>query len=342
MTTLYNLVKFRNELTSTLKEISLRSEIDNKINLLNNIIQNNEEFPHLSKIEELKNSYSYLLENDQQRVDTIKTFIDQLSNEIVTLGSTKSNTGTFVEETIKAQLILDDITKNKISSKISQYSSTRYPGLQILAREKQWIVPMVACDPLYLTRDKRPDSVFPSEEYPQYFPNLYPEGNGSKFVQKTRSELQPLEEMLAEYPDSYQRRVGLYTILNRDFSVLPQNQFGFVLCWDNFDYLTCEIIQQYLQEVFKLLRPGGVFMFSYTNCEVDWSALKVDYQSAAYCSSSWVSKVLAEIGYEVITLVDHTSIDNEEVHPISWAEVRKPGTLSTAKLSQAQGLVNRK
>jgi SAM-dependent methyltransferase len=150
-----------------------------------------------------------------------------------------------------------------------------------------------------------------------------------------------------KYPDSYKRKARLYIIKNRDFSILPQNQFGFILCWDNFDYLTYDIIQKYLQEAFRLLRPGGIFMFSYTNCDLELSALKVDHQIAAYCSSGWLLKSLEEIGYEVINLVDCNGPTYDpnlglQEYPISWAEVRKPGKLTTVKRAQAQGLVLKK
>ena len=69
-------------------------------------------------------------------------------------------------------MIIDDITKNKIFSRISQYSSDLYPGLQILAREKQWIVPMVPCDPLYLTRNKPLDTFHEIEPYIEYYPKF--------------------------------------------------------------------------------------------------------------------------------------------------------------------------
>ena len=356
MKTIYNLVKFKNELASRFEEMCLQAEINNKIDILNQLIQSNEEFPHLKKIDEIKNLYYRLIEDNQQKLNTLKDFLNQLDNEIETFATNELNTSAYMDNFVEGrigttQMVLDELIKDKISAKISQYSNCNYPGLQMLSREKHWIAPMVSCDPLYLTRNH-----FGASDQPDG--RLYEMVNESGFsrngtflidpvVDSTKVNSARLEELLVDYPDSYKQRVRLYIIKNRDFSILPQNQFGFILCWDNFDYLTYDIVQKYLQEAFRLLRPGGVFMFSYTNCDLELSALRVDYQIAAYCSSDWLLKSLEEIGYEVINLVDcdgptHDPDLGLQEYPISWAEVRKPGKLTTVKRAQAQGLVLKK
>jgi SAM-dependent methyltransferase len=46
-------------------------------------------------------------------------------------------------------------------------------------------------------------------------------------------------------------------------------QFGIVLCWDNFNHLSLDKIEKYIREVWKLLRPGGCFIFNYNNCDFE-------------------------------------------------------------------------
>jgi len=356
MKTIYNLVKFKNELASKFEEMCLQPEINNKIDILNQLIQGNKEFPHLRKVDEIKNLYYQLIEDNQQKLNTLKDFINQLDNEIDTFVTNELSTSAYIDNFVEnhvgtTTMALDESTKNKISAKISQYSNCNYPGLQISSREKLWIVPMVACDPLYLTRNHHDASDQPDGRLYEMVNEPGFNRNGTflidPVVESTKINLARLEELLVDYPDSYKKRVRLYIIKNRDFSILPQNQFGFILCWDNFDYLTYDIVQTYLQEAFRLLRPGGIFMFSYTNCDLELSALRVDHQIAAYCTSGWLLKSLEEIGYEVINLIDcngptYDPDSGLQEYPISWAEVRKPGKLTTVKRAQAQGLVLKK
>jgi len=357
MKTIYNLVKFKNELASKFEEMCLQPEINNKIDILNQLIQGNKEFPHLRKVDEIKNLYYQLIEDNQQKLNTLKDFINQLDNEIDTFVTNELSTSAYIDNFVEShisttQMTLDESTKDKISAKISQYSNCNYPGLQMLSREKHWIAPMVSCDPLYLTRNDSGASEHQVSRIDHQDGRSFEmikegfDGNNICFLDPN-VEMMQLEDLLVDYPDSYKRKARLYIIKNRDFSILPQNQFGFILCWDNFDYLTYDIVQKYLQEAFRLLRPGGIFMFSYTNCDLELSALRVDHQIAAYCTSGWLLKSLEEIGYEVINLIDcngptYDPDSGLQEYPISWAEVRKPGKLTTVKRAQAQGLVLKK
>ena len=191
---------------------------------------------------------------------------------------------------------------------------------------------MVGCDPLYLT------SHFVSTLW-ELAPDMGQDKHDSlsEHLETFEArEIYNLKEMITDYPLVYQRRLRLYSIKDRDFRILPREQFGFILCWDNFDYLTYDIIKQYVQEVFKMLRPGGVFMFSYTNCELIESADKVDSWNASCCFSSWLSELFLEIGYELIAFYDER-IEGEKPSYISWTEIRKPGELKTIKYHQSMG-----
>ena len=65
----------------------------------------------------------------------------------------------------------------------------------------------------------------------------------------THSNIVIVKDMIKEYPELYQNRLRLYEIVDRDFSKLPQAQFGFVLCWDNFNHLSLDKIEKYIREV---------------------------------------------------------------------------------------------
>ena len=206
----------------------------------------------------------------------------------------------FSENHIFRNLTLSIELQSWVESKITRHSDWHYPALQITPRSKKWIDPMVAADPLYLTHISIP----------------------------------AIMDLIKDYPELYQRRLRIYAIEDRNFSILPQDQFSFVLCWDMFNYLSADKIEQYLKEVFQLLRPGGHFVFSYNNCDLEGPALAAELQAASFVTARWLVKLCDEIGYEINELHDFETGDAFTTH-ISWVEIKKPGNLRTVKAAQA-------
>jgi SAM-dependent methyltransferase len=143
-----------------------------------------------------------------------------------------------------------------------------------------------------------------------------------------------VKDMIKEYPELYQNRLRLYEIVDRNFSKLPMAQFGFVLCWDNFNHLSLDKVEKYIREVWKLLRPGGSFIFNYNNCDFESPAYRAECHAGSYASASWLTKLLNAIGYEITALHDDETGDAFNTH-ISWIEIKKPGDLKTVKAAQA-------
>lgn len=304
MEKLHDLVKLRNILLDKMDTLSLASDIQGKIQILNSIIDQNKTVDDINLIENFKDDFDRLvIENEKiisrlnATVDIINQDIDHYASELFDDDAYQEK---FREENISQTAYLTLEIENWVVSKITQYSDWHYPALQINPRSKKWIDPLVASDPLYLT-----------------YSNIF-----------------MIKDMIKEYPELYQNRLRLYEIDDRDFSVLPQAQFGFVLCWDNFNYLSLDKIEKYIKEVWKLLRPGGSFIFSYNNCDYEGSARRAECRASSYTSARWLTKLLNEIGYEITALHDDETNDAFNTH-VSWVEIKKPGTLTTSKAHQA-------
>lgn len=192
------------------------------------------------------------------------------------------------------RLELKPDTRTTVLSKLYNYCDWRYPGLEIGPGDGEWTKELVTCDPLYLV------DVF--QEF--------------------------LDSSLKQFGEVYQRRLRPYLINSGDLSVLPQNQFGFVFSWNTFNYFSFETVKQYLNSVYSVLRPGGVFMFSYNDGDVPYCADFAEQYYMSYVPRSMLIPLAEMIGYEVIdnTLMQET---------VSWIELRKPGQLSTVKAHQA-------
>ena len=187
--------------------------------------------------------------------------------------------------------------------KITQYCSWQYPGLLIAPKSKNWIDPMVACDPLYL-------------------------------LDLTNSP--DIETMTAEYPTEYQRRLRIYK--NQNFSLLPHNQFGFVLGWGITTTQPIDQLEKYLTSVIALLRPGGTFMFNYNNCDHSEPAALCENGVICYSNPRLIRRACEKIGYEIIQFGEYLNEDPslKYTHQ-SWVEIKKPGKLDTIKRSQVIG-----
>jgi SAM-dependent methyltransferase len=308
---LHDLVGFRNYLIDHLDYLSLDKSIQDKIESLE---KTKRIFPeHANYCDQTIKNYFLIGQQSQAAINSIREQISRLDLEIDTTATSMFNDikyhNTMSEDNIQGEqfannLIISADLEAEIISKITEYSDWHYPALQISPRSKKWIDPMVAADPLYLTH----------------------------------CNIDLVKEIIKSYPDLYQNRLRLYEIIDRDFSKLPQAQFSFVLCWDYFNYLSSIFVEKYIKNVYHLLRPGGRFMFSYTNCDLAGSALRAESWACAYASSRWLKKLCDEIGYEICDLNDFDTGDAFNTN-VSVAILKKPGNLATLKAAQAMAQI---
>lgn len=195
-------------------------------------------------------------------------------------------------------LTLLDSSREQVIAQISKYTNWEYPGLEIGPGEGAWTEQLVACEPLYLV-------------------DIH-----SIFLTKTKNK----------FNKEYQRKICSYTTSETDLSMLPQNQLGFVFAWNVFNYLTADLIEQYLIEIYNVLRPGGVCMFSYNNAERYQCAKYVEAGYMSYMPKTLLLDLIKAQNFELINTVDL------EEH-VSWVEFKKPGTLSTIKRHASLGQI---
>jgi hypothetical protein len=315
MAKLSELVKFRNDLRDTIKDLSIDDIISEK-KRLTEIIRCRHNLPEYdSYIDGFVSAYQNLLDKNNNIINVILESIKKVEGDIdlqvKNLIQTKEITSQF--------LSINPDLENLIQTRIGGYSDWRFPGMQLhcryfqnsnnkilseYANSRERINSMVANDPLYLI------------------------GNDMELLTKS----------IISYPEIYQRRLRLYKITDDNLTVLPQNQFGFSLCWDFLNYLPTDQIEKYLRSILCLLRPGGVLMFSYNNCDIERSAQMVDENEACWITTPILHKMISDIGFEIITFIDVEANDIRKTW-VSWGEIKKPGELHTTKRQQAVGMV---
>jgi SAM-dependent methyltransferase len=185
-----------------------------------------------------------------------------------------------------------------LRERINLYSSWKYPALEIGCRDGEWTKHLVASDPLYIA------------------------DISSDFIETTTQQFTP----------EYQARLRRYLIDITDYKIanLPTGQFNFIFSFNFFNYLSLDSIKQLLKRAMIWLRPGGVMLFTYNNCDMSPSAGLSEGYFMTYVPKSLLIPLVESLGYEVVTSRDFEP-------STSWIEIKKPGTLSTVKAHQALG-----
>lgn len=183
-----------------------------------------------------------------------------------------------------------------ISNRIKSYVDWKYPGLIIRPGVETFINDLVALDPLYL-------------------------------VDYSKELLQPACD---KFPEEYQRRLRIYEQDPRSDNVLealPNNQFGMCLAFNFFEFTPLEVIEQYLQNIFVKLRPGGTLAMTFNDCDRAHCVALVEKHFCFYTPGKRVKAIAKSIGYkQIFTWTDTGNL--------TWLELRKPGELDSIRGGQ--------
>jgi SAM-dependent methyltransferase len=189
--------------------------------------------------------------------------------------------------------------------KIRQYADWKYSAIIIRPGMDSFIDDMVAYDPLYLV-DLSYDFLRPAME---------------KFNERYQNRLRPY--VVKEYLDE--------EILKQ----LPNGQFGICLAFNYFNFRPMEILKKYLEEIYQKLKPGGVFVFTFNDCDRRSAVELVERRYCCYTPGHLVRSLVELIGYEIV-------YSWSDEGPTTWLEVRRPGNLSSIKGGQTLAKVLQK
>jgi SAM-dependent methyltransferase len=199
-------------------------------------------------------------------------------------------------------LFINDEVRSYVIGKIRAHTLWQYPSLEIGPGDGVWTAHMIAADPLYLV------------DVHQEF----------------------LDSSIKQFPIEFQRRVCGYLTgqaakkSDTDLSELPRNQFGFVFSWNLFDYFPLAHIDAYLKECYEILRPGGVMMFSYNNCDDLYFLRMVEQGMKSWMTPKLLKETCEKNGFEIVCMEEREKV-------ASWIEIKKPGVLETVKRHQVMG-----
>lgn len=193
---------------------------------------------------------------------------------------------------------LSDELENLYKTRIRKRTDWHYSAMIIRPGIETFIDDMVAFDPLYLIDD--------------------------------RYEL--LEPAMSRFNSLYQRRLRTYVVNERNndeiLSKLPDGQFGMCLAYNYFNYRPFEVIKQYLVEIYQKLRPGGVLIMTFNDCDRVSAVRLVENNFCTYTPGYLVQDLGKSLGYEIDYIWN-------DAGPSTWIEFKKPGVLSSLRGGQS-------
>jgi len=314
---LRNIIKYK-QLIESLDDIGTREKINKQItsvltdlnthefdsdNLKENITDNHLEV--LKNLEDMSDNLNKFREKLQQLVNDLEQPYYEKSKDIY-----KMNLAQSTQEKMDRH-VFNDLLANKSSSqllydRIGSYVDVRYPGLHIAPGYGEITNQLVSLTPLYLMDDS------------------------TDMFKEIKSWRQP----------QYQKRLRYYIVddnHNHPMHELPQNQLGLIVAVNWFNFRPVKVIKKYLESMIKVLRPGGVVVFTYNNCNYPKGVDKVDEMYYCYTTDTQIKQMCIQLGYDIIKSFDK-GYDELDMG-ISWLEIKKPGTRNTIRLKETMGII---
>lgn len=191
----------------------------------------------------------------------------------------------------------EDFVK-EITKDIGFYSDWRWAGVELNPSTGVNTRSMLSCDPLYLYTGNITDNKEIKKKFNDFFSD---------------------------------RRLMFYDNLSN----IPQAQVGFACSMNCYEFIPIDPIKAEMKEVFKLLCPGGFFIFTYNDCELEAS---LDFCNGPGAYRTYNTKTL------MTSLVEMLGFDIEKhgswAESHSWMIVKKPGDRTSTKLSGALVKIN--
>lgn len=201
------------------------------------------------------------------------------------------------EYILNRRLSIDPNTKLALVARLRQYTDWRLPGMIIRPGLENFIEHLVPLDPLYV-------------------------------VDHNLDLLQPA---VSAFTPEYQRRLRCYAINDYEHIdplwQLPYQQFGLIFAYNYFNYKPIKVLNQYLESMFYKLRPGGVAIFTFNDCDWAHGAALAEQSFMCYTPRRQIIAQCSKVGFEIL---DYQRGQGDS----AWMEIRRPGEIESIRGGQ--------
>ena len=137
----------------------------------------------------------------------------------------------------------------------------------------------------------------------------------------------------------YHKRLRYYLIDDEEedpLHQLPKDQLGLIVAVDWFNFKPMRIIEKYLASMMSVLRPGGVAVFTFNNCNYPKAVDKVNEMQYCYTNGNTLRELCKSIGY---TILSSYNGEQDITLSTSWLEIQKPGSRTSIRGGQNLGAI---
>jgi hypothetical protein len=106
------------------------------------------------------------------------------------------------------------------------------------------------------------------------------------------------------------------------------------LVYNYFNYRPFEVIKRYLIEIYQKLKPGGILIMTFNDCDRVSAVKLVENKFCSYTPGYLVRELGESLGYEI-------EFSWNDPGPSTWIEFKKPGTLNSIRGGQALAKIKR-
>lgn len=202
------------------------------------------------------------------------------------------------EYILNRRLQVDSVDREILMGRILRYTDWRLPGLCFRPGLEKWIEHLVPLDPLYLV------------------------DNSMELLQPAVNGFHP----------QYQRRLRLYTVDDHNGNTrilkdLPNNQFGYVFAYNWFNFKPLSVIEQYLKELWHKVRPGGVVLMTFNDCDYAHGVGLAERNFMCFTPGTRIMQAAEAAGFDTI---DRYRGQGD----LAWLEFQKPGKIYSIRGGQ--------
>jgi SAM-dependent methyltransferase len=303
---LSDLINYRMELDN-MSAVSIRQQADNELEKINYLVG------HQSiQLAEHANALQLKHKEIQQTFDAFEANLNQLKAELKQLIETTEKPWFAESYRLYEQEMIHETTEYILNrrpeitpeteqfyrTRIVRYNDWQHPAMIIRPGRETYINELVALDPLYLV-DESHDLLLPA---------------------------------LSQFNEHYQQRLRTYAINERSgediLGKLPNGQFGLVFAYNFFNFRPFEVIKTYLTEIYQKLRPGGMLVMTFNDCDRAKGVMLVEQHFCCYTPGYLVRELAQSLGYRI-------AFSWTDQGPTTWLELQKPGNFVSLRGGQA-------
>ena len=191
---------------------------------------------------------------------------------------------------------LDEELLQAVKQEVGNISRWEYAGIELNPSNGIFTRSMLSCDPLYLYTGNVTDMDAVRNRFNEFF---------------------------------REKRLFCYS----NFKDFPQDQMGVAVSVNCYEFWPLDPIKDEMKHVFNLLRPGGMFVFTYNDCETEASLDLCANNYRSYNTKELMSKMVEMLGFDIVR-----TECIRKAH--SFMVVKKPGERTTQKLSAPLVTIN--